>query len=102
ADFTRDTRILILTLMALVIGVSSAIIAALLVRLIALVTNLAFFQRLSIADSVPATNTLGAWVILVPAIGGLIIGLMARYGSDRIRGYGIPEAIEAILIGRSR
>src|SRR5918912_286952 len=102
ADFTRDTRILILTLMALVIGAVSAVIAAILVRLIALATNLAFFGRFSFADSLPADNTLGDGVILVPAIGGLIIGLMARYGSERIRGHGIPEAIEAILIGRSR
>lgn len=102
ADFTRDIRILILVLMALVIGSISAVIAYILVRLIALVTNLAFFQQFSFADSAPASARLGYWVILVPAIGGLIIGLMARYGSERIRGHGIPEAIEAILIGRSR
>src|ERR1043165_2340225 len=102
ADFTRDTRILILTLMALVNESVTAVIAYILVRLIALVTNLAFYQQFSFADSAPANNTLGYWVILVPAIGGLIIGLMARYGSEKIRGHGIPEAIEAILIGRSR
>jgi H+/Cl- antiporter ClcA/CBS domain-containing protein len=102
ADFTRDIRILILALMALVIGSATALIAFILVRLIALVTNLAFYQQLSFADSAPANSTLGYGVILVPAIGGLIIGLMARYGSERIRGHGIPEAIEAILIGRSR
>src|SRR6266496_3248218 len=99
ADFTRDIRILKLALMALVIGSITALIAYILVRLIALVTNLAFYQQFSFADSTPANATLGYWVILVPAIGGLIIGLMARYGSERIRGHGIPEAIEAILIG---
>ena len=102
ADFTRDTRILILTGMALAIGVASALIAVVLVRLIALVTNLAFYGRLSFADATPADSALGYWVILIPAVGGLIIGLMARYGSERIRGHGIPEALEAILIGRSR
>jgi hypothetical protein len=102
ADFTRDTRILILTLMALAIGAVSAVIAAILVRLIALVTNLAFYQQVSFADSPPTNHTLGDWVIVVPAVGGLIIGLMARYGSEKIRGHGIPEALEAILIGRSR
>ena len=102
ADFTRDTRILILTLMALVIGVISAVIAAGLVRLIALVTNLAFYQHLSIADRSPADHGLGYWAILVPALGGLMIGLLARFGSEKIRGHGIPEALEAILIGRSR
>jgi H+/Cl- antiporter ClcA/predicted transcriptional regulator len=88
--------------MALVIGAGSALIAALLVDLIALVTNLAFYQQFSFADSSPANNTLGIWVVLVPAVGGLIIGLIARFGSEKIRGHGIPEAIEAILIGRSR
>src|SRR5690349_19348560 len=91
ADFTRDIRILILALMALVIGASTALIAYILVRLIALVTNLAFFQRFSFADNTPVNATLGYWVILVPVVGGLIIGLMARYGSERIRGHGIPE-----------
>lgn len=102
ADFTRDRRILLLTGMALVIGIFSALIAALLVRLIALVTNLAFFQRLAVVDRAPADAQLGIWVIFIPVIGGLIIGLMARYGSEKIRGHGIPEALEAILIGRSR
>ena len=102
ADYTRDTRILILTLMALVIGGVTAVIAYVLVRLIALVTNLAFYQQFSFGDSTPGTATLGYWMIFVPAIGGLIIGLMARYGSEKIRGHGIPEALEAILIGRSR
>ncbi len=102
ADFTRDTRILILALMACAIGAVSAIIAYILVKLIALVTNVAFFQQFSFSDSSQASTSLRAWIILIPAIGGLIIGLMARYGSERIRGHGIPEAIEAILIGRSR
>src|SRR5262245_44748640 len=58
ADFTRDTRILVVTLMAFVLGASSAVIAAILVRLIALVTNLAFYQHFSFADSSPAGSTL--------------------------------------------
>src|SRR2546428_10676790 len=49
-----------------------------------------------------ADNRLGVWALLVPIVGGLIVGLMARYGSERIRGHGIPEALEAILIGQSR
>jgi len=77
ADFTRDKRILILSLMAIVIGVLSAVVAKLLVWLIALITNLVF-QKLS-ADFVSTTNNhLGAWMILAPVAGGLIIGLMAR------------------------
>jgi H+/Cl- antiporter ClcA len=73
-----------------------------LLKLIALFTNLFYFQRLSVQASSPATHTLGWIAALLPVIGGLIVGLMARYGSDKIRGHGIPEAIEAILFGKSR
>ena len=70
--------------------------------LISFFTNLFFFQRLSTASVSPADNTLGLWVLVVPVLGALVIGVMARYGSERIRGHGIPEAIEAILINGSR
>ena len=102
ADFTRDRRILLLSLMALVIGALSAVIAKLLVLLIAIFTNITFYQRFSTEFLSPTNHHLGALVILAPVIGGLIIGLMARYGSEKIRGHGIPEALEAILFGRSR
>jgi H+/Cl- antiporter ClcA len=101
-DFTTDSRLLVLTPMALVVGCISAFVAVALVWLIAVVTNLAYFQRFSSAPVTPADNQLGLWAALVPVAGGLVIGLMARYGSERIRGHGIPEAMEAILIGRSR
>src|SRR5213079_1592342 len=80
----------------------SAWVALALLRLIGLCTNLAFFQRWDVALVSPAGNTLGWLVVLVPVAGSLIIGFMARYGSERIRGHGIPEAMEAILIGGSR
>jgi CIC family chloride channel protein len=102
ADFTRDKRVLILSLLAVVIGALSAVIALVLVWLIAAITSLSFFGRLSWTLISPGTNRLGPWVILIPVVGGLIIGLMARYGSEKIRGHGIPEALEAILFGRSR
>ena len=102
ADFTRDKRVLILSLMAIIIGTFSAFIAKLLVWLISAITNLSFFGRLSIGNTSPAGNHLGLFVILIPVAGGLLIGLMARYGSEKIRGHGIPEALEAILFGRSR
>jgi H+/Cl- antiporter ClcA len=73
-----------------------------LIRLIALFTNLFYFQRWSTAAMSPAQNTLGSTAVIVPVMGALIIGLMARYGSDRMRGHGIPEAIESILIHGSR
>src|ERR1700722_17879486 len=59
-------------------------------------------QSFSFASRSPATNTLGWWVVVMPVVGGLIIGLIARYGSEAIRGHGIPEAIEAILFGKSK
>ena len=102
ADFTRDRRILVLSAMAVVIGVISAGVAHLLVWLIAVITNLAFYQTFSAVDRSPEHNELGYLVIVVPVIGGLIIGLIARFGSEKIRGHGIPEALEAILFGRSR
>jgi len=73
-----------------------------LVWLIGVITNASFYLRWSSAFVDPTRDVLGLWIILVPAIGGLVIGLMARYGSEKIRGHGIPEALEAILIGRSR
>jgi len=102
ADFTRDRRILLLSLMAIVVGVLSAITAKALVWLIAVITNLTFYQRFSSDFISPTNHHLGIFVIFAPVIGGLIIGLMARYGCDKIRGHGIPEALEAILFGRSR
>lgn len=102
ADFTRDRRILLLAGMAVIIGCISAVVAYLLVKLIALITNLAFHFRFSTVDSMPILDGWKIGVILVPMLGGLIIGLMAYYGSEKIRGHGIPEALEAILIGQSK
>ncbi len=101
-DFALNTRLMRIAVMAAVIGAISTVAARVLLDLIRFFTNLFFFQTLSLADRSPAANTLGAWVIAVPVIGGLIVGLVARYGSDKIRGHGIPEAIEAILFGKSR
>jgi CIC family chloride channel protein len=101
-DFSADRRLLLLTPMAAVVGVISALVAYALVWLIGAITNLAYYHRLSTKLVSPADNQLGIAAVLVPVIGGLIIGLMARYGSEKIRGHGIPEAMEAILIGRSR
>src|SRR5262245_33943884 len=101
ADFRTDKRMLLLAALALPIGAISAVVAKALLWLIALITNLAFFQRLSTTPVTPQEHHLGWLVILVPVVGALIIGLMARYGSEKIRGHGIPEALEAILLGRS-
>ncbi|MFN8574722.1 MAG: chloride channel protein [Gemmatimonadaceae bacterium] len=101
-DFTTRPRVLLIALLAAVVGILSAGIAAGLLRLISLITNLAYFHQFGTGESAPGTNTLGLWAVVVPIIGGVIIGLMARYGSEKIRGHGIPEAMEAILIGESR
>src|SRR5580693_2991466 len=101
-DFTATPRMLTISAMAVFIGLVSAFVALGLLKLIGLFTNLFFFGRWSAALVSPAGNHLGRWEILVPVAGALIIGVMARYGSERIRGHGIPEAIEAILIGGSR
>ncbi len=100
-DFRTDKRMILLSILALPVGAIGAVVAKLLLWLIAVITNLAFFLRLSSAPITPEGNHLGAWVILIPVLGAVIIGLMARYGSEKIRGHGIPEALEAILLGRS-
>src|SRR3954447_10724213 len=101
-DFTTGRRVLVITAIAIGIGIVAAYVAKALLALIAFFTNVFFYGRLSMAASSPVGNHLGLFVIVIPVIGALIIGLMARYGSDRIRGHGIPEAIEAILINGSR
>ena len=101
-DFTTTPRMLTVSGLALAIGALSAFVALGLLKLIGLFTNFFFYQRFSSELISPAGNHLGVFVIAVPVIGGLIIGVMARYGSERIRGHGIPEAIEAILLNGSR
>ena len=101
-DFTVDRRVWLLSGVALVIGVGATFLAVILLRLIAISTNLFYYHRISSVSVSPAGSSLGYWMILVPVIGGLLVGVMARFGSDKIRGHGIPEAIEAILLNRAR
>jgi H+/Cl- antiporter ClcA/CBS domain-containing protein len=102
ADFSTDNRVLLLSGMAVVVGAISSFVAWVLLWMIATITNLAFYHRFSAAPAVPQGHHLGYWVVVVPIAGALLIGLMARFGSEKIRGHGIPEALEAILLGRSR
>jgi CIC family chloride channel protein len=102
SDFTATRRMVFIAAIAIVLGIVATYVAFALLQLIALFTNLFYFQRLSFASASPADHSLGAAGVLVPVIGALIIGAMARYGSERIRGHGIPEAIEAILTRGSR
>jgi H+/Cl- antiporter ClcA/CBS domain-containing protein len=101
-DYSTDHRVLVLSAAALLIGTIGSVVAWGLMSLIALITNLAYFGRVSLVPVSPAQNHLGLWSVAVPVVGGLVIGAMARWGSPKIRGHGIPEALEAILIGRSR
>ena len=100
-DFRADGRMLLLALLALPVGAISALVSKALLWLIAVITNLVFFQHYSAVFQPLGGHHFGAWVIAAPVIGAVIIGLMARYGSEKIRGHGIPEALEAILLGRS-
>jgi H+/Cl- antiporter ClcA len=90
------------TLLAAAIGVVVAIVALGLLDLIGLLTNLLYSGRISTRIARPDTGPLGVASILVPVLGGLVVGLMARFGSERIRGHGIPEAMETILLRGSR
>ena len=101
-DFTVDRRVWLLSAVALAVGAGAAGLAVLLLRCIALATNLFYYHRFSFAAVSPAGSPLGPWMPFVPVMGGLIVGFMARYGSDKIRGHGIPEAIESILLGGAR
>src|SRR5215831_10749483 len=101
-DFTVAPPTIFIALLAVGIGVISAYVALGLLKLIGLFTNLFFYQRWSTALVSPAGSHLGWGILFIPILGALIIGFMARYGSERIRGHGIPEAIEAILMNGSR
>ncbi len=95
-------RVIPVSLLAVGIGIVGTYVAWALLRLIALFTNLFYYGRVSTVLVSPAGNHLGLFAVLVPVAGGLVIGLMARYGSERICGHGIPEALESILINGSK
>jgi CIC family chloride channel protein len=91
-----------ISLLGGLVGVIAGIVAFLLYNLIGLFTNLAFYHEWSFHFRSPANNQLGPWVIVMPVIGGIIVGFMAKYGSPKIKGHGIPEAMEAVLTSKSR
>lgn len=95
-------RTALVSVLAAAIGLLAGIVAFILYNLIALCTNLVFFHRFSWVFTSARSNHLGPVVIVVPVIGGIIVGFMAKYGSSKIRGHGIPEAMEAVLVSRSR
>jgi CIC family chloride channel protein len=95
-------RIVLVSFLAAAIGLVAGLVAYALYKLIGLFTNLFFFHEWSTTFRSVGSHHLGAWVILVPVVGGLIVGVMAKYGSSKIKGHGIPEAMEAVLTNRSR
>ncbi|MGN6470463.1 MAG: chloride channel protein [Rhizobiaceae bacterium] len=101
-DFTTDARVLLIAAVAVVVATAGVAVGFVLLKLIYLCTNIAYFGTFSLANMHVEDNKLGLWAVLVPVAGSLAVGLMARFGSEKIRGHGIPEAIEAILLGRSR
>lgn len=101
---TIDRRVLKLCGETILLGIATGFVAQALVALIGLITNLAFYGRISLEEvsPAPAVASLGLWVIVIPIVGALVVGLMARYGSKAIRGHGIPEAMEQVLTNESR
>ena len=99
---SNQYRVIYISFLAAVVGVAAGFVAYALYALIALLSNLIFFQEVSLVLPSLQHHNLGALVIIVPVIGGLIVGIMAKYGSPKIIGHGIPEAMEAVLTNRSR
>jgi chloride channel protein, CIC family len=99
---TVDSRVVLLSLIGIGIGLAAGVVAQILLALITIISNLCFYGRLTAQFLSPAANHLGLLVIIVPVLGGVIVGLMARYGSEAIRGHGIPEVMEQILRNQSR
>jgi H+/Cl- antiporter ClcA len=101
-DFTATPRMLVIAALAVPVGAIAAGAAWCLLRLIGMITNAVFYQRASTELVAPGEHHAWWLVLLAPVLGGLVVGVMARYGSEKIRGHGMPEAIEAILLGGSK
>jgi chloride channel protein, CIC family len=96
-DYSVDARVLYVSTLAAVLGAVSSVLAWALLELIALATNAFYFHRFSFVEIEPAGHHMGWWAAFMPVLGGLIVGLIARYGSPRVRGHGMPEAVEVIV-----
>ncbi|HVV56052.1 MAG TPA: chloride channel protein, partial [Mucilaginibacter sp.] len=100
--FRLKKRLVVISFICVAVAIAVCFVAKFLVILIDLITNISFFGIFSLKFHSPANNQLGWWVAVIPAIGGVVVGLMALYGSKAIRGHGIPEAMEQILINQSK
>lgn len=101
-DYSVDARVLYVSMLAAVLGAVSSVLAWVLIELINLATNLFYYQHFSFAALDPAGHHMGWWAVFVPVLGGLIVGLIARYGSPKVRGHGMPEAVEVIVFNGGR
>jgi chloride channel protein, CIC family len=101
-EYAVNKRVFYLSLQAIFNALLVGCVAKLMVAIIALITNISFFGKFSFEDTSPGNNHLGVFVIILPVIGGLIVGVMARFGSPAIRGHGIPEAMEQVLMNESK
>jgi H+/Cl- antiporter ClcA/predicted transcriptional regulator len=97
-----DSRLLFTAGLALIIGLAAGLVSQAVTAMIGFVTNLSFYGQVSTRFSSPSENHLGLWVIAIPVVGGILVGIMARYGSKAIRGHGIPETMEQVLLNQSR
>lgn len=97
-----DRRVMLISVLSVLIALAASLIAEALLKLIYFITNFSFHHTFSAESGTPVGNQLGLWVIAVPVVGGLIVGFMARYGSEAIRGHGIPEAMQQVLTRGSR
>jgi H+/Cl- antiporter ClcA len=95
-------RMVLMSFLAAGIGLLAGLIAFVLYKLIGLFTNIFFYHRFAAEFISARHNQLGLWVIPIPVIGGIVVGLMAKYGTSKIKGHGIPEAMEAVMVNRSR
>ncbi len=98
-DYSADSRILYVSVLAAALGAVSAVAAWVLLEMIALFTNLFYFERWSFVEVDPWQGHAGWWRVLLPVVGGLLVGMIARFGSKKVRGHGMPEAVETIVFG---
>lgn len=102
ADFSTPKDVWKVTLLSVVVGLGAAVIALVLLDLIGFFTHLFYFGKIGVSLVQPTTAHFGVWTVFIPVIGGLIVGAMAYWGSEKIRGHGIPEAMETILLNGSK
>jgi CIC family chloride channel protein len=101
-DFTTTWRVIWISLLAVCAGLLGTLAAIGLRDFVGLITNAVYYQRFSIADVSPAANRLGWLAVPIPVAGAVVVGILARLGSEDIRGSGIPATTEAVLTRGSR